>query len=150
MNRNTLARAAVLALLCITETAIAVQPTTIAQAGPSWGPADNRGSALQRSPDAVNRTAGTTNVAVANPGVPPKDRDCQSQVTRPERAYSASFNKFPTDGTQDHGQILNVVVGTTRVVESDLEDLQVRIEQVRCEDQNIKAKLDYLIRMRAQ
>jgi hypothetical protein len=34
----------------------------------------------------------------------------------------------------------------TRSLQNDLNDVQVRVEQLRCEEQNIKAKLDYIIR----
>jgi hypothetical protein len=120
--------------------------TLVAQATPSWGPVENRGSALPRSPDAVNRMAATPNAAAANINQAPKDRDCKSVVSRPEQNYQSSFTKWSTDGTEDHGQILNIVNGAARLVQSDLEDVQVRIEQMRCEEQNIKAKLDYIIR----
>jgi hypothetical protein len=111
----------------------------LAQAGPAWG---------QRPPDAANRMA-IQNAAVATPNQPPKDRDCRTLVTKPDTPYAAAtFTRFYTDGTEDHGQILNAVIGVNHSVQKDLDDLQVRIEQLRCEDQNIKAKLDYLIRMR--
>jgi hypothetical protein len=80
---------------------------------------------------------------------PPTDRDCKSVVTKPDQGYApARAGGFYTDGIQDHGRILNEVSTTGRFVQVNLEDLQVRIEQLRCEDQNIKAKLDYLIRGR--
>jgi len=115
------------------------ESTVLAQAGPAWG---------QRPPDAANRMS-IQNAAVATANQPPKDRDCKSLVTKPDAPYAApTFTRFYTDGTEDHGQILNAVIGVTHSVQSDLDDMQVRIEQLRCEDQNIKAKLDYLIRMR--
>ena len=114
------------------------ETTFLAQAGPAWG---------QRPPDAANRMA-IQNAAVATPNQLPKDRDCKSAVTRPDSPYAGLAGKFYSDGTLDHGRILDVVDGARRVIQVDLEDLQVRIAQLNCEDQNIKAKLDYLIRMR--
>jgi len=114
------------------------ESTVLAQAGPAWG---------QRPPDAANRMS-IQNAAVATANQPPKDRDCKSLVTRPDSPYAGLAGKFYSDGTLDHGRILDVVDGARRVIQVDLEDLQVRIAQLNCEDQNIKAKLDYLVRMR--
>jgi hypothetical protein len=118
----------------------------VAQATPSWGSPNIRGSSLPQSPNAVNRVAATPNAAVVNANQAPKDRDCKTLVTKPEQKYVSNFTKWHTDGTEDHGQILNGVAVVGQAVEVDLEDVQVRIEQLHCEEQNIKAKLDYIIR----
>jgi len=119
-----------------------VQNSAGAQPGsPSW-------QSVPASTQSKGATAPVGNErAVASS--PPTDRDCKSVVTKPDRGYAPERSGgFYTDGTQDHGRILNEVSTTGRVLQVDLEDLQVRIEQLRCEDQNIKAKLDYLIRVR--
>jgi hypothetical protein len=120
-----------------------VQNSAGAQAGsPSW-------QAVPASTQFKGATASVGNErAVASS--PPTDRDCKSLVTKPDRGYVPERSGgFYTDGTEDHGRIMNEVSTTGRVVQVNLEDLQVRIEQLRCEDQNIKAKLDYLIRVPA-
>jgi hypothetical protein len=118
------------------------QNPAAAQAGsPSWQTAP----ASAQSKGATGPMGNERTVA----SKPPTDRDCKSVVTKPDQGYApARAGGFYTDGTQDHGRILNEVSTTGRVVQVNLEDLQVRIEQLRCEDQNIKAKLDYLIRLR--
>lgn len=119
------------------------QGPATAQAGPpSWQTAP-----AARQPNAANGPVGNEHALASSP---PSDRDCKSVVTRPIQGYANhEAGGFSTDGTEDHGRILNEVANTGRVVQTDLEDLQVRIEQLRCEDQNVKAKLDFLIRMRA-
>jgi hypothetical protein len=115
---------------------------------PSWGQAGARGSAAPQAPGAVNRNAMNPNTTATTVNQPPRDRDC-SAITKADAPYDTERpTKFNSDGTEDHGQILNGIAGTTMALRHDLTDLQVRIEQLRCEDQNIKAKLDYLIRMR--
>jgi hypothetical protein len=115
------------------------QNPAAAQAGsPSWQTAP----ASAQSKGATGPMGNERTVA----SKPPTDRDCKSVVTKPDPGYAHQQGEF-YDGQFITG---DEVANTGRLVQVDLEDLQVRIEQLRCEDQNIKAKLDFLIRTRAQ
>jgi hypothetical protein len=154
-------RAALLAALSliatqgITQSSLqrSVPPPTATQSGgtaPSWGAPGSTtapaGSANQASavPRGVNRT---TLAAGSAPAAPPAPRDCAHLVQNPNPSYIATnMTHWSTDGTEDNGQILNQIGAGVREVQGDLNDLQVRVAQLRCEDQNIEDKLDYIIR----
>jgi len=111
---------------------------------PSWNAPDGRNSSLPKPPPSgvVNKATGS---AAAVKMQPPRDVDCKATITRPVDPYDPHPSKYKTDQTLDHGQILNAIGEEIIGVAHYMNDMQVRIEQLRCEDQNTKAKLDFLI-----
>jgi hypothetical protein len=76
--------------------------------------------------------------------VPPTPRNC-AQITTPNPSYLGNPTHWNTSGGEDNGQILNSISGVLGALSEDLNDLQVRIARLACEEQNIEEKLDYLI-----
>jgi len=101
----------------------------------------------KQPPSAVVRNAVNSPAAAAAALQPPRDRDCKAAVTQAPEPFDPRPTKWYTDGTEDHGQILNALGGHITAVAHYTNDLQMRIEQLRCEQENIKAKLDFLIRV---
>ena len=130
---------------CIAMAALIAASSPFAQTPPSWN-APGAGSLSKPSTAVSTRVATSPAAVAATVGAAPHDRDCKTQVTRPDAPYGPVMTRWSSDGTEDHGQILNFVGGATHILQGNLDDVQVRIEQLRCEQLNIKAKLDYLIR----
>jgi hypothetical protein len=124
--------------------AVCAMTSAFAQA-PSWNPSDGRNSSLPKPQPSgvVNKATGS---AAAVNMQPPRDVDCNATITKPVDPYDPHPTKFKTDQTLDHGQILNAFGEEIIGVAHYLNDMQVRIEQLRCEERNTKAKLDFLIR----
>lgn len=138
------------ALVLLTTVAMCFADGALAQA-PTWNVPSGASSLAKQPSNAVNRVAGTPNAVAATAGVPPKDRDCKSLVTQPEPDYVTRFGRAETNGytsgpNVDLGFLINTTRGAANAVQGNLDDLQVRVEQLRCENQNIKAKLDFIIR----
>jgi hypothetical protein len=114
---------------------------------PAWGSpgaTTTPGSTIGAIPRATNKAALAAGAAAP---APPTPRNCAQLITQPNPSYiTVNLTHWYTDGTEDNGQILNQINGGTRLVQGDLNDLQIRIAQLACEDQNIEDKLDYLIR----
>jgi hypothetical protein len=125
--------------------AVCATSSAFAQA-PSWNSPDGRNSSLSKPPPSgvVSKSAGS---AVAVTLQPPRDVDCKATITKPETPDETRPTKWYTDGTEDHGQILNSVGASMIHAEGQFNQMQVRIEQLRCEEQNLEAKLDFIIRM---
>jgi hypothetical protein len=88
----------------------------------------------------------TRNLAVQSTAAP-TPRDCHKLVTQANPGYAMEWKHWPTNGSGDDiGQVLNSMGVATHALQADLGDLQVRIEQLRCENQNLSDKLDYIIR----
>ena len=165
LRRAAFRSAAVPILICAAITAAAQSKSP-----PSWNPLPQPASSLgQPSPgSAANGPAQQIPAAGAtHPGqspnaqrqsatsatlnTPPTSRDCRKVVTQPDPNYVTQFGRAQTNGYEsgpnvDFGYILNTIRGVGNVVQGNLDDLQVRIEQLRCENQNLEAKLDYIIR----
>jgi hypothetical protein len=120
---------------------------------PSWGttnPPQQAGAlAAQPQPSAAAARA------QALPGragmTPPTPRDCKKLITKADPSYHLDFGRSMTNGYTsppdvDLGYVLNVTRGVGNSLQGNHDDLQVRIEQLRCENENIQAKLDYIIR----
>ena len=92
-------------------------------------------------------SAGVSSAALAAAAAaPPTPRNC-AQINSANPSYvSTNATHWNTDGTEDNGQILNQIGSWARTLQGNLDDLQVRLAQLACENQNIKDKLDYLIR----
>ena len=78
-------------------------------------------------------------------------RDCRKLVTQAEPTYVRPYRHSDTNGYVSPPNVdLGYAINTTMVVANDEHmdhnDLQLRIEQLRCENQNTDAKLDYIIR----
>jgi hypothetical protein len=117
------------------------------QATPSWGtapqPSPTPRAAVSTAPRLINPEA----AAVA----PPTPRDCHKVVTQADPNYTRDYfhaetNGYTSGSNVDLGYVLNNVRGVANDNHSDHNDLQIRVEQLRCETQNIEAKLDYIIR----
>jgi len=134
----------------VAATALWAMQTVFAQT-PSWNSPGGRGSSLpaQQAPSGVARNAGNSTAAAATALQPPRDRDC-SAITQAPDPFDPHPTKWYTDGTEDHGQILNTLGLLVVGVVHSTNDLQMRIAQLRCEQDNIKAKLDFLIRMQVR
>ena len=126
--------------------AVCAMSSAFAQA-PSWNAPDGRNSSLPKPPPSgvVNKATGS---AVAVTLKPPRDIDCTATIKAPGDRNESKPTHWYTDGTEDHGQILNgissIASGMAGAM-SAINDMQARIEQLRCEEQNTKAKLDFLI-----
>jgi hypothetical protein len=125
-------------------------PAAVPQTGgiaPSWGSAtagSTEPNASAGGTPVVPRGFSRGTLAAA---APPAPRDCTQLIQRPNPSYVATnMTHWNTDGTEDNGQILNQVGAAVRELQGNLNDLQVRIAQLRCADQNMEDKLDYLIR----
>lgn len=136
---------------------------------PSWGPVQQPSSAghpspgqslngaAQQIPTAAQTHSGqspnaqrqsTTSTAL---NTPPTSRDCRKAITQADPSYTVPFGKAETNGytsgpNVDLGFIINTIRAMANNHEGNHNDLQVRIEQLRCENQNLEAKLDYIIR----
>jgi hypothetical protein len=85
--------------------------------------------------------------AESAPPTPPTPRDCAQLIQHANPSYIVTdMTHWSTNGTEDNGQILNQIGAGVRELQGDLDDLQVRVAQLRCEDQNLEDKLDYIIR----
>ncbi len=78
---------------------------------------------------------------ITNPA--PADRKCERGSANP--SFQLKLQRWNSSGMLDLGKVVDVNGGLTQQTLKATDDLQVRIEQLRCEQENIKAKLDYLI-----
>ena len=129
------------------------QPSSVGQPSPGQslnGAAQQIPAAGQthpgQSPNAQRQNS--TSVAL---NTPPTSRDCRKAITQPDPSYTVQFGKAETNGytsgpNVDFGFIINTIRAMANNHEGNHNDLQVRIEQLRCENQNLEAKLDYIIR----
>jgi hypothetical protein len=165
INRRTgpaFCRAA-LAILACASIPVAAQ----SKSPPSWGPVQQPSSVGQPSPGqslngAAQQTAGQMhpgqspnaqrqNATSAALNTPPTSRDCRKAITQADPSYTVQFGRAETNGytsgpNVDLGFIVNTIRAMANNHEGNHNDLQVRIEQLRCENQNLEAKLDYIIR----
>jgi hypothetical protein len=99
-----------------------------------------------QSPSAQRQNA--TSAAL---NTPPTPRDCRKAITQADPSYTVQFGRAETNGytsgpNVDLGFIINTIRAMANNHEGNHNDLQVRIEQLRCENENLAAKLDYIIR----
>jgi hypothetical protein len=118
-------------------------PSQVRQGQPAWGAANGVQSAASRP----------TNAAQIAPKPPPA-RDCKKLYANPNPDYvhnyhNGAMNVPGPDPNSEHGNIISETKVTTNNLESDLNDLQVRIAQMGCEQANMTDRIDYLIRMLA-
>jgi hypothetical protein len=161
-----------LAVLCAALSILGCAPMPAAaqsKSPPSWGPVQQPSSPAQPSPGpSLNGaaqnipTAGQAprgsspnaqrqNTTSAALNTPPTSRDCRKAITQADPSYTVAFGKAETNGytsgpNVDFGFIINTIRAMANNHEGNHNDLQVRIEQLRCENQNLEAKLDYIIR----
>ena len=80
----------------------------------------------------------------------PRPRNCEALITRPASDFNpAPMQHWYTTGTEDIGQVLNTVLASMQRTGEVGNDLQIRIEKVRCEQANIEDKLDFLTTLEA-
>jgi hypothetical protein len=78
----------------------------------------------------------------------PRPRNCEALITRPASDFNpAPMQHWYTTGTEDIGQVLNTVLASMQRTGEVGNDLQIRIEKVRCEQANIEDKLDFLTKL---
>jgi len=146
-RRNaTSLRGAVLSVLVFAATVVGAQSPT----PPSWGTAKLPSGPAQLHP-AQSVTGQRRNETAGTLGSPPAPRDCRKAVTQADPGYLRQYSHAETNGYTSGSNVdLGFVLNTTRTIGNDEHldhnDLQVRLEQLRCENQNIEAKLDYIIR----
>jgi hypothetical protein len=131
---------------------VGAQPSPLAQPSPGQsnnGPVQQMGGATQQHPG--QSVTGQRQNAASVASAPPTPRDCRKAITQADPSYVVQFGKAETNGytsgpNVDFGFIINTIRAMANNHEGNHNDLQVRIEQLRCENENLAAKLDYIIR----
>jgi hypothetical protein len=160
MNRSTTSAFCACVAMLLAESALAqatapmVKPPSAFDAARAFGTAP---PAVKTIP-AANPPASTTSVMATVPPVsqavpvpnrqvitnpPPADRKCVRGSPNPSFAFKPQ--SWNASGVMDLGKVADLSSGHALMTIRATDDLQVRIEQLRCEQENINAKLDYLI-----
>lgn len=162
MNRSTISAACACAAMLLAESAFAqaqapmIKPPSAFDAARTFGtapppvktipaanPPASTPSVMAASPPVATNAAAVPNRYVSTAKPPPADRKCERGTPNPSFVFKpANWN---SNGLMDLGMVADLTATYALMTIKTTDDLQVRIEQLRCEQGNIKAKLDYLI-----
>lgn len=98
-------------------------------------------AATSASPPVTSAATVPNRQVITNP--PPVDRKCERGSANP--SFVVKPMPWNSSGMMDLGKVADLNAGFSVQTLKATDDLQIRIEQLRCEQENIKAKLDYLI-----
>lgn len=160
MNRSTISAACACAAMLLAESAFAqaqapmVKPPsafdasrTFQTAPPAAKPIppanapSGTATVMSTSPPVTSASVVPNRQVITNPA--PADRKCVRGSPNPSFVFKPS--NWNSNGLMDLGMVADLAGGYANLTIKATDDLQVRIEQLRCEQENIKAKLDYLI-----